>query len=1346
MGTPLVLQVLAAESNALYSTSNAVFVASNAAYPSLNTSTYASNAGVTYSNLAFIANTFTSNLTVTSSNSQYAQIAFASNATFWGSNLAASVSNAGHLQGVFASNAAFASSNSAVSASNWTFRTSNVLMVCAAFTSNTAVAASNAAWTTSNLARDTSNGIFQMASFGSNAAVHASNVAVSTSNVALATSNTLFPASTSTCNAAVFTSNTAIFASNQAAATSNAAVAMVAFTTSTAASASNVGQATSNSSTGTSNLTFGCLTFASNTTTTTLNAANAASNMAAGSSNALTPSLLFASNAGLFAASLRTSSSNALYLPFALSSNAASFASNASAFASLLGSSSSNVLSPQSASAAATAAFACNLAVVSSNQLFVQLPSASNDAVFASNTAGYASALAAIVTADMTSAAVTCNTAVDTSNTGTWTSNALTGLSNLAASIYVPTAMSSANISNAAFWASNQSANANPAALQAAATYASNQAVAASNAAVAASNFAASTQSAYITPLVPTAMQLSNDAIAVRNVMIGTSNAAAYASNLHAARLPDALSASVSNAAVAASNQAADASNVAFANAANASGKFLVATCNLSDLGNRSLALSNLGLSTASNAPTYSVSSITAERFLAGSNAAGVSLALGGFSNTGLRLLSTGGVDVLVSGSNCLSVRTGAVTIAGETLTLAGQTVSLGGGTWPSAAYSVESADAALVPAAATTTASLLSNQGFVPGGKTTVARWSAAVSTGTPASTALARPACAAVAVDGSCNVFVAGNLASRWTDSQLGQGLGQLYDLSNAPSATIEMPAAASNAGGVAFLARYDSNGILRGLASVSDGLAPSVEHFRALAVTGCNEIVAGGLTSACNSALTHLDGTAAAVSYNAAALGASNQLASVVLYRANGTVAWASAVRVPPTSDQNNGVRALAVEPTVGTANSVFATGAYPAYPAVETMLTASTSADLTNALAIARTAVSGNAAYLARFSASTGAPLMLAALDPGANNSVSSTAMALAPQQGSTGLLCWAGTVDDTSNPAAVFQIVRNTGSVTYERLSLRRTAVGARSGLLVCLSYAGAPAWAATVEGANLAVAAVDATGNLYAAGYTNAAAGNVSFYDPGPALSSNAAISGAVSSTSGGVTAFLAKWNSNGVAQWAAPLTGAGASNVPSGLVYDVVSGHMVLTGAYGPDTSLTLYSAAVGSAGYVTLNKRTGASSTSAFLARYDPSDGTLLSAMTCADGGSAVGPVMATGPDGALAVGCGFDTGPSAPTLLHADSRATDAPVVRCFSQTGGSAAAVTLYQTFALPAYKLLAPSTRFGALGQRKIVVNTSSLPATLALRNSNDTATLSNVTLMQDERADLVWVGHAWAFL
>jgi len=205
--------------------------------------------------------------------------------------------------------------------------------------------------------------------------------------------------------------------------------------------------------------------------------------------------------------------------------------------------------------------------------------------------------------------------------------------------------------------------------------------------------------------------------------------------------------------------------------------------------------------------------------------------------------------------------------------------------------------------------------------------------------------------------------------------------------------------------------------------------------------------------------------------------------------------------------------------------------------------------------------------------------------------------------------WAVSVDSTGNDLGSSVAVDASGNVyvtgfygggestiynpdnVSSGLTLRATSGGVAA-FVVKYNSSGTAQWAVSVDGTNSdegRSVAVDASGNVYLAGQYGT--GVATIYN-----ANNVSSGLTLRATSGGIAAFVVKYNASGAAQWAVSVDGTG-SEAGSSIAVDA-SNNVYLSGYYGSGAA-TIYNANNASSG---LTLRT-ATIWAAFVVKYNSS-----------------------------------------------------------------------------------------------------------------------------------------------
>jgi hypothetical protein len=304
-------------------------------------------------------------------------------------------------------------------------------------------------------------------------------------------------------------------------------------------------------------------------------------------------------------------------------------------------------------------------------------------------------------------------------------------------------------------------------------------------------------------------------------------------------------------------------------------------------------------------------------------------------------------------------------------------------------------------------------------------------------------------------------------------------------------------------------------------------------------------------------------------------------LVKYNSNGIVQWATAIRGGGGSGESG--YGLAVDST----NSVYVTGWYNAANTTTTVTLqdASGNTQTNSAITLPPAAASGLDAFLVKYNSS----------------GIVQWATAIRGNSGSNSDIGWGIAVDSTNSVYITGQYRTISGSLTLQNALLSADASGnwqtnstillpGMSGtsteiFLVKYNSSGVVQWATAIRGNSTTTSdigfglAVDSTNSVYITGQYRMADTTT------PLTLQNASGNGQVNSSvrlpanvAGSTDAFLVKYNSSGVVQWATAILGtntSGLNDYGNGIAIDALN-NVYLTGAYVTDsvTPVTILSA----------------------------------------------------------------------------------------------------------------------------------------------------------------------------
>ena len=360
------------------------------------------------------------------------------------------------------------------------------------------------------------------------------------------------------------------------------------------------------------------------------------------------------------------------------------------------------------------------------------------------------------------------------------------------------------------------------------------------------------------------------------------------------------------------------------------------------------------------------------------------------------------------------------------------------------------------------------------------------------------------------------------------------------------------------------------------------------------------------------------------------------------------------------------------------------------------------------------------------------------------SSSNNQSAFALKYNSTGTSQWSVTVDGSSPDSAaaiatdpslnVYVAGRygpNAATIyanqTPSAISTLAATSGNAAAFAIKVGSNGTPLWAVRVDGTGTEEAlgaAVDTTGSLYIAGTHDAIA---TFYS-----SNNTAFATTLPAPSN-KSSFLAKYDTNGAAQWVTRIHGLTNSNIATSLALDS-SNNIYLAGSYGG--SQTIFNTA-GAASPLTLpTTLNNGSNMAAFCIKYS-SAGLPLNTWVLGGLSNAQNNAITVDSTGSNIYTTGFFTNSN--TTLYDGNQMTSSIIFPSGIST--QAAFVTNYtqqfSSFYLPS------SLGNAANGQQKYVTNVGNAAITLNVTNSNMGTILSSNTINPNASTLYNWYGGTW---
>ncbi len=312
------------------------------------------------------------------------------------------------------------------------------------------------------------------------------------------------------------------------------------------------------------------------------------------------------------------------------------------------------------------------------------------------------------------------------------------------------------------------------------------------------------------------------------------------------------------------------------------------------------------------------------------------------------------------------------------------------------------------------------------------------------------------------------------------------------------------------------------------------------------------------------------------------------------------------------------------------------------------------------------------------------------------------------------------------------ILYEPNNVESSNVTIRRADAQFAS-YIVKSSSNGFAQWAASIDtGSNLIVQAngiaIDATSNLYIAGsYT----GTPKIYNASNVLSS---VTLPTASTTINA-AFILKYDSNGQALWAASIDGTGADSATSVVVDSsgnpyiagAYSGSVVIRNADGTSNTASLYNTALTS------------SANAGFTIKFSPT-GTALWAAAVDGSLSDQNRSIDVDSNFHVYVAGQYRSSNSSALLTHGNN--SNSAITLRPTTSNNNAACLVKYNQGSIPSYGLISdPATLTN--GQVKYIINSSASAATINVRNSTNTTTLSTYSVNPGKMSTLVYYNDNW---
>jgi hypothetical protein len=550
----------------------------------------------------------------------------------------------------------------------------------------------------------------------------------------------------------------------------------------------------------------------------------------------------------------------------------------------------------------------------------------------------------------------------------------------------------------------------------------------------------------------------------------------------------------------------------------------------------------------------------------------------------------------------------------------------------PTSALQVDESDATML---SLSNVSVLKNSLAVPAAAT--ALWAKAINAATGA----------AVATDASGNVYVTGIYTST-------------SEIVLQASPSVSLPTVSGNA---VYTVKYNSTGVPQ-WASTIDGSGSDFGNGIATDAAG-NVYVTGSYIS--TMAITLAPGVILPISV---ASTASDTF--LVKYSASGVAQWVTTI----TSIYDDRGRGIATDAT----GNVYITGAYYG------------STTLAPGVTLPGT-LGGHDGFIVKYN-------------------TSGVAQWAETIMGSTASDMGLGIATDATGNVYVSGYYSSTTAITINARGVILPITHGIDAFVIKYNSSGVAQWATTIKGISTGMdsgagVATDATENVYVTGY----------YNSSTAITINAA-TGVILPITHGVDAFVIKYNSSGVAQWATTIQGTG-SDEGGGIATDA-TGNVYVSGYYISTTPIILAANAA----------LPSYSSQTAFIVKYD-TRGIAQWATTINGTSASRGNGISVDAMGNVCV-VGFYTSTTAISLT---------PTVELPITTGQIAFIVKYSSTDAVTTPYTLVSNP---ASTDYKLLVNSSPYPATVNVRNTADTATLNTLTVGSGAYTAVTWSNAQFA--
>jgi hypothetical protein len=536
-------------------------------------------------------------------------------------------------------------------------------------------------------------------------------------------------------------------------------------------------------------------------------------------------------------------------------------------------------------------------------------------------------------------------------------------------------------------------------------------------------------------------------------------------------------------------------------------------------------------------------------------------------------------------------------------------------------------------------------------------------------------------VYVDTDGNVYLCG---------YYGSGTATIYNANNTSSGLTLR----SSGGSAAFVVKYNSSGIAQWAISV-DGSGD--DYGISVTVDANGNMYLGGYYSSVGATIYNANNTSSGLTLRSTSGSSANY---VVKYNSSGVAQWAVSVDSVHTD--------YGIEVAVDSYGNLYMGGAYSWGGSGTAVIynANNTSSGLT------LRASSNGAAFVVKYN-SSGIAQWFVSVDSSSNDNTNNIAV---DTDGNLYLCGYYG-----SGSATIY----NTNN-TSSGLTLRATS-GSYAAFIVKYNSSGQAQWAVSVDSVDNIYGrsvAVDADGNVYLAGQYNST-GVATIYN------TNNVSSGLTLRDPGGSAAFVVKYNSSGIAQWAVSVDDD--TSVIGFCVAVDATGNVYLSGQYGSGTA-TIYNANDVSSG-LTLRSSSGIS---AFVVKYN-SSGEAQWAVSVDGSSTDISRGVAVDSSGNVYL-AGYYSSSSDATIYNANNTNSGLTL----RATSGDATFVVKYSQTDMM-YKLLNYSSSDND-GTIKKLINTTTSTIPVGVYSSDGTTLQYIIQLPPNSARQYIWYNNAWTLM